>query len=98
MDDFLSKEMQQNYLRRKLAELESVDASSPNLESTQIIGHQIKGNAKPFGFDELMPLGASLEEASKEGDIVRVVKLVNELRSLCLRLSDRLGLSPRHSP
>ena len=42
------------------------------------VGHQVKGNAETFGFDELSPIGIALESAAKAKDLVMAKKIVKQ--------------------
>lgn len=46
------------------------------------LGHQIKGNAATFGFDELTEVAINMEQAAKNKDHNRLIDLVNRFEAL----------------
>ena len=86
----VSLELQVKYLRKRLEEIAALDLRSLNLSATRKIGHQVRGNAKPFGFEELGPIGTRLESASVSKDAETAASLIQELRSRCQAHLDRL--------
>jgi len=79
----LPYEMRQAYLDRRKKELVVLKDACRNSEFSTLIriGHQLKGNALPFGFDELNALGARLENTSKEGDLKEASLLVEKIKN-----------------
>lgn len=64
----LPQEMYVTYLHRRkadLIELEKALAVS-NFEIFKRLGHQMKGNASSFGFDELVSLAEKMELVSRQ--------------------------------
>lgn len=66
------------YIQRRKADLveclKAIETSDfPFLEK---IGHQIRGNAQSFGFDELSPVGISLEKAAQAKDLQQAQTIV----------------------
>ena len=65
------KEFRIAYIQRRKTDfiqcLKALESSDFNF--LEKIGHQIRGNAQSFGFDELSPIGISLEKAAKAKDL-----------------------------
>jgi HPt (histidine-containing phosphotransfer) domain-containing protein len=56
-----------NYLARRRADhakLASALSSGRAIEDFKMVGHQIKGNATSFGFDDLVSIGERMEKMS----------------------------------
>ncbi|MFV8259150.1 Hpt domain-containing protein [Bdellovibrio bacteriovorus] len=71
------------YLRRRDAELESLLRISTGPELFELgkkVGHQIKGNAATFEFNDLTELGKRLEAACLAEDGQAVQSVVQELK------------------
>jgi HPt (histidine-containing phosphotransfer) domain-containing protein len=64
----LPKEMYLRYLAHREEDLKSLKASieARSPQAFQKIGHQLMGNARSFGFDELEKIGVKLEKIRKE--------------------------------
>ena len=61
----LPPSMYVNYISRRKsdhARLAEALASSQGLEDFKVVGHQIKGNATSFGFDDLVAIGEKMEK------------------------------------
>lgn len=67
-------EMKAKYIeRRKQDYATCVDALVKNdFETFLRIGHQLKGNAASFGYDDLGIIAAELEKAAKTQDLVQI--------------------------
>ncbi|MBX9766109.1 MAG: Hpt domain-containing protein [Bdellovibrionales bacterium] len=59
------------YLERRQKDLGdcSVALKEKDFSVFARVGHQLKGNAEPFGFAELADIGADLEHAAKKNDL-----------------------------
>jgi HPt (histidine-containing phosphotransfer) domain-containing protein len=59
------------YLLRRTQDLRNIAEAikSGNFSRIQTIGHQLKGNAVSFGFDELSEIGRDLEAAAEAKDL-----------------------------
>jgi len=57
-----------------LAALEKVD-----YETIRILGHSMKGVGGGYGFNPVTDLGASVEQAAKDKNMVEIQNLINEL-------------------
>jgi HPt (histidine-containing phosphotransfer) domain-containing protein len=63
--------------RRKADFIECLKAlESCDFDFLEKIGHQVRGNAQSFGFDELSPVGTNLEKAAKAKDLSMARKIV----------------------
>ena len=63
----LPASMYVNYLARRKADhakLSAAISSGHALDDFKIVGHQIKGNAVSFGFDDLVSIGERMEKIS----------------------------------
>lgn len=63
----LPASMYVNYLARRKADharLASAISSPAGIEDFKTVGHQIKGNASSFGFNELVSIGEAMERLS----------------------------------
>lgn len=61
----LPPSMYVNYLARRKADharLKEALASAQGLDDFKVVGHQIKGNATSFGFDDLVAIGEKMEK------------------------------------
>lgn len=61
----LPASMYVNYLARRKADharLTASLASSQGVEDFKVVGHQIKGNATSFGFNDLVTIGEQMEK------------------------------------
>jgi HPt (histidine-containing phosphotransfer) domain-containing protein len=63
----ISEDMKLRYLQRRKSDLASLAQAfdSGDYEMFCMIGHQLKGNATTFGFDELEKIARELEVAGK---------------------------------
>ncbi len=83
----LPHEMYVTYLvRRKsdLAELEKALATS-NFEPFKRLGHQMKGNASSFGFNDLAVLAEKLETVSIKDNSLAAEKLLGEFKTWIIK-------------
>lgn len=75
--------MKSNYFTRRLKDhtdcLKAIEEK--NFEPLERIGHQMKGNAQTFGFEDLAWIGDKLEIAALEKDWVRITTLVKKFGS-----------------
>ena len=67
--DGLPIKMMTTYLERRLVDIDRLRQSLENgsVDEFNRIGHQLKGNARSFGFDELEPLGLRMEMLGSDG-------------------------------
>jgi HPt (histidine-containing phosphotransfer) domain-containing protein len=78
----LPLEMRQAYLQRRKADLVALEEACSKMEAPflQRIGHQLRGNALSYGFDELSVIGTQLETASKNNDFTEATQLVKKIK------------------
>lgn len=64
----LPPELYQNYHKRRKADLERLRQAAQNndVEPFNTLGHQLKGNAPTYGYDDLAELGKKMEALSVE--------------------------------
>ena len=64
------EDLQARYLRRRVNDLNVLKESLSRGSLTYFtrIGHQIKGNASSFGFDDLEPLAQAMENCGQNED------------------------------
>lgn len=62
--------MKQQYIERRKADLQKLQTALNENDFSVIgrIGHQLKGNAATFGFNELEAIGIALEDAGDASD------------------------------
>ncbi|WP_413586979.1 Hpt domain-containing protein [Bdellovibrio sp. HCB274] len=80
-DDFkVSVESQVRYLNRRIVELGAViTGETVDFELAKKMGHQIKGNAENFEFENLIDMAKELEFSAIEADKVAVQSAVQSL-------------------
>lgn len=76
-------EARQKYLeRRKQDIIASKEAiSKQDYSFLERLGHQVKGNAVTFGFDELTNIAVAIEQAAKAKNITQLQGLVEQFES-----------------
>jgi HPt (histidine-containing phosphotransfer) domain-containing protein len=76
----IPEEMKKKYVerRRKDADTLSAGLASGSLEAFANIGHQLKGNAATFGFDELALIGERMEAAAESADQAAAQACLND--------------------
>jgi HPt (histidine-containing phosphotransfer) domain-containing protein len=81
-------ELKLKYLKRRLEEIEEIKKLIPNndFELAAKLGHQIKGNASTFSFDELSSLGQKIEQAALRQNKEQVLMFIGELEQQVSRL------------
>lgn len=76
-------EARQKYLERRrqdiIASREAL--SKQDFNFLERLGHQIKGNAVTFGFDELTGIAAAIEQAAKAKNTNQLQELVDKFES-----------------
>lgn len=79
-------EARQKYLeRRKQDVIASKEALSKlDYAFLERLGHQIKGNAITFGFDELTHIAVAIEQAAKTKDTAQLQELVTRFEAAIL--------------
>ena len=63
--------LKQQYIERRKVDLQKLEAALKQSDFSVVIrvGHQLKGNAVTFGFDELEMIGVALEGAGDAADL-----------------------------
>lgn len=76
-------EARQKYLeRRKQDIIASKEAlSKQDYSFLERLGHQVKGNAITFGFDELTNIAVAIEQAAKAKNITQLQTLVEQFEA-----------------
>ena len=76
-------EARQKYLeRRKQDIIASKEAlAKQDYHFLERLGHQIKGNAITFGFDEFTNIAVAMEQAAKAKNITQLQELVNQFEA-----------------
>ena len=78
----ISKEAISRYLTRRKENVITLEQSlsEKNVDAFKMIGHQLKGNARTFGFDDLEVIGVELEKISESHDWVRAQQVLMEFK------------------
>ncbi len=73
-------EARQKYLDRRKQDITACHeaVSKQDFGFLERIGHQIKGNAVTFGFDELTGVAVAMEQAAKAKDLTQLKELVEK--------------------
>lgn len=76
MEMTIPDEIRQKYLLRRQKDIETLRASvsARSLEDFKRIGHQLKGNAASFGYNDLEKIAVAMENAGLKGDIFEANK------------------------
>lgn len=83
MDIDIPAEAIAKYLERRHKDLEGCRAAlqSGDLFFIERVGHQIKGNALTFGFEDLAPIGIAMELLAKQKDLVNLRPVIDQFES-----------------
>ena len=78
----ISPEAKQKYLERRRSSVVVLEHAIEHHEEEVLktIGHQLKGNARVFGFDDLEPIARELEHAAIEQDWIAAARMVEMFR------------------
>ncbi|CAN5642083.1 hypothetical protein BH10BDE1_BH10BDE1_11550 [soil metagenome] len=90
----LPASMYVNYLARRKADhakLSAAMSSGQALEEFKVVGHQIKGNAVSFGFDDLVSIGERMEKISVANMSSDGSKILSEFWAWIERTEKRLA-------
>jgi signal transduction histidine kinase/CheY-like chemotaxis protein/HPt (histidine-containing phosphotransfer) domain-containing protein len=73
-----------SYLERRTQELIQMEEliKKKDLKTLARIGHQLKGSAKSYGFEELGNLGSDLEVASQQGEFEQSKSIVGRIHQM----------------
>lgn len=82
----IPEEFRLQYIERRQSDLQScLEAIQKNEFGTlERIGHQMKGNATSFGFDDLAVIGENLETAAKNQDLARAQDITKNFQTYLL--------------
>ncbi len=78
IEPIVPHEMKVVYIQRRKTDFVELNKAIENGDFSFLekIGHQVKGNAQSFGFDELSPVGIALEKAAKSKDLAQAKTIV----------------------
>lgn len=76
-------EAREKYLERRRQDITACQEAllKQDFQFFERLGHQIKGNAVTFGFDELTTVAIALEQAAKAKDLTQLKTLVEKFSS-----------------
>lgn len=76
-------EARQKYLERRKQDIAASKEAllKQDYYFLERLGHQIKGNAITFGFDELTNIAVAIEQAAKAKNIPQLQELVNQFET-----------------
>lgn len=88
----LPPELYQNYHKRRKADLERLRQAAQNndVEPFNTLGHQLKGNAPTYGYDDLAELGKKMEALSAAELATKGPQLLSEMESWIKTTESRL--------
>lgn len=80
-------EARQKYLERRKQDVVASKEAISKLDYNFLerLGHQIKGNAITFGFDELTSIAVDIEQAAKAKNIEQLKDLVEKFEATVLK-------------
>ena len=81
----IPEEVRQKYIERRKKDLTDcrLALSNADFKCFAFVGHQIKGNAVTFGFDELTPIAIEMETLAVEKNVNKLHELLNRFEA-CL--------------
>lgn len=88
----LPPELYQNYHKRRKADLERLRMAAQNndVEPFNTLGHQLKGNAPTYGYDDLAELGKKMEALSASELSTKGQELLNAMELWIRETESRL--------
>lgn len=83
----IPEEVRQKYIERRKKDLADCRLALTNADFKcfAFIGHQIKGNAVTFGFDELTPIALEMEKLAVEKNVDNLHKLLDRFEAFLKR-------------
>lgn len=89
MDIQIPQDAINKYIERRFQDLDGCRKAiaSGDYSFIERVGHQIKGNALTFGFDELAPIGADMESFAGEKNIKEIMTAVDKFENYLKNLS-----------
>lgn len=97
----LPASMYVNYLARRKADharLTAALASSQGLDDFKVVGHQIKGNATSFGFNDLVSIGEQMEKLNPSQLQSEGARLLNDFWKWIVATEKYLDENLPHEP
>ena len=87
-------EMRQTYLDRRFEELSVLkkNINNPDFSLLKKWGHQIKGNAKSFDFDELTKIAIQFEKIAESKKIEDLLSAITSFEQCLILCAQRLSL------
>lgn len=85
-ESIVTPELQKKYIERRKAELTQMEDAIANkdFDSLSVFGHNMKGNAESYGFEDLGLMGAKLEQAAKSEELDKIKSLYQNIKSFIL--------------
>ena len=86
------EELARSYLQARQQELAQLKELAQSCAFTELreLGHRMKGSGTSFGFPDITRLGATIEQASKEGNAPHLAKQLSELSTYLDAVSERV--------
>lgn len=83
----IPEEVRRKYIERRKKDLADcrLALSNADFKCFAFVGHQIKGNALTFGFDELTPIALEMEKLAVEKNVDNLHELLNRFEALLNR-------------
>lgn len=83
----IPEEVRQKYIERRKKDLADCRVALLKLDFKcfAFVGHQIKGNAVTFGFDELTPIAIEMETLAVEKNVDKLHELLNRFEGFLNR-------------
>lgn len=90
----LPLEMRENYLERRRQELVQFknEAEAAAMQLAKKVGHQLKGNARSFGFEELEIVAKNFELSAQSQDVNTLALAVSDYEKVLNLCAQRLML------
>lgn len=86
----LPLKMRQDYLARRRSDLDTLRSENPPFKT---LGHQIKGNARSYGFEALEGIARRMEVLNENSSKAVVNSLVSEFENWLVSEENNLGSS-----
>ena len=83
----IPEDVRKKYIERRKKDLADCRLALANADFKcfSFIGHQIKGNALTFGFDELTPIALEMEKLAVEKNVDNLHDLLNRFEAVLKR-------------
>ncbi len=85
--------MRKNYIERRFLDLQNLKklADAPDFNLVKNLGHQLKGNAKSFGFDDLTSVAIAFEKTAERQDKISFLSAVADFEKYLILYAQRLA-------